>query len=439
MKAAFNKIAVIGLGYIGLPTAAVLAARGFTILGVDIDATTVAIINSGKIHINEPDLDALVHRVVNSGHLTAVLKPEAADVFLITVPTPITVGRHPDLTYIDAAINSIAPLLKAGNLIILESTSPVGTTEKISRDLAALRSDLTFPHDAGETAEIAIAYCAERVMPGQILRELVENDRIIGGITPRCTRQAQALYATFVNGECISTNARTAEMTKLTENSFRDVNIAFANELSVLCEEFTLDVWELIKLANRHPRVNILQPGVGVGGHCIAVDPWFIVHSAPQTAQLIRTAREVNDAKPHFVIEKILAAAAKFKQPKIACLGLAYKPNSDDLRESPAIEIISALSAAIASPLFIVEPNISALPAALAKNSSLELTSLQSAFTRADIVVLLVGHDEFSILGEIDLREKVFINMVNPDLLQTTVMPVLKINPQLVPAKEYAG
>ena len=309
---------MIGLGYIGLPTAAVIASRGIKVIGVDINQHAVDIINQGKIHIIEPDLDALVHEVVRTGKLRATTLVEPADAFLIAVPTPFKGNHEPDLSYVESAARAIAPVLKKGDMVILESTSPVGCTEQMAEWLAQARPDLTFPHQAYEAADINLAYCPERVLPGKVIHELVENDRVIGGMTPHCAARAAELYKTFVKGDCIITNARTAEMCKLTENSFRDVNIAFANELSLICDEQDINVWELIKLANLHPRVNILQPGPGVGGHCIAVDPWFIVAKSPNTARLIRTAREVNDHKPHYVIEKVKAAAARFKNPKIA-------------------------------------------------------------------------------------------------------------------------
>lgn len=413
MKATFNKIAVIGLGYIGLPTAAVLASRGLDVIGVDIDADTVNIVNNGKVPIIEPDLDTLVHNVVIAGKLRAVTKPEAADVFLITVPTPITADQKPDVSYVEAAVQSFSHLLQKGNLIILESTSPVGTTDAISAALAQTRRDLIFPHEDAARTDIHIAYCAERVMPGQILRELVENDRIIGGITPRCTELARSLYESFVKGKCISTNSRTAEMTKLTENSFRDVNIAFANELSLICEKLQINVWELIKLANHHPRVNILQPGPGVGGHCIAVDPWFIVHSAPEQAKIIRTAREVNDSKPLLVIEKIQQAASALETPRIAFLGITYKPNTDDLRESPVIRILQQLGDSTNAEIYIVEPNISVLPVSLLKYPHFSLTDCDTALENADIIVMLVAHNEFKRLNHTLLQGKVIIDVIN--------------------------
>jgi UDP-N-acetyl-D-mannosaminuronic acid dehydrogenase len=349
----FETISVVGLGYIGLPTAAVFASRKLRVIGVDVNEQAVETINRGQIHIMEPDLDMVVHAGVVEGYLRATTTPESADAFLIAVPTPFKDGHQPDLSYVESAARSIAAVLKAGDLVILESTSPVGATEQMAEWLAQARPDLTFPQTHGEAAEIRIAYCPERVLPGQVLRELVQNDRVIGGMTSKCSEAAANLYRIFVKGECVLTNARTAEMCKLTENSFRDVNIAFANELSVICDELDINVWELIKLANRHPRVNILQPGPGVGGHCIAVDPWFIVSRTPELANLIRSARQVNDSKPDWVVEKVKLAVADYLQANpnktakdvtIACYGLAFKPDIDDLRESPSCDVVNKIS-----------------------------------------------------------------------------------------------
>lgn len=378
MECSFEKVAVVGLGYIGLPTAAVLAKHGLDVIGIDINPHAVNTINQGKIHIVEPDLDALVHSVVSDGKLKATLKPQKADVFIIAVPTPFKEGHVPDLSYIEAAARSIAPVLEPHNLVILESTSPVGTTEKLAEWLPSIPLD--------------IAYCPERVLPGHILQEIVGNDRIIGGLTPQSAQRAKNLYQIFVQGECITTDARTAEMTKLTENSFRDVNIAFANELSLICDQMGINVWELIRLANRHPRVNILQPGPGVGGHCIAVDPWFIVHSAPTCSHLIKTAREVNDFKPHYVLSQIKQKMAAFQNPKIACLGLSFKADIDDIRESPALEIVQHLAQENVE-LLVVEPHLQTLPMSL-QYPNVQLGSLQ-AIREADLVVLLVNHRQF--------------------------------------------
>lgn len=405
----FNKICVIGLGYIGLPTAAVFASRKVKVLGVDINQQAVDTINQGKIHIVEPELDILVHAVVKDGYLKAATSPDEADAFIIAVPTPFRGDDHePNLDYIKAASKSVAKVLKKGNLVILESTSPVGATEQMAKWLADERPDLTFPHQTGEESDIKIAHCPERVLPGQVIRELVENDRIIGGMTQQCTEQAVSLYKIFVQGECIKTNARTAEMAKLTENSFRDVNIAFANELSILCDKLDINVWELINLANCHPRVNILQPGCGVGGHCIAVDPWFIVHQNPNEAKMIKTAREVNDDKPNFVIQKIKERVKDISQPKIACLGLAFKPDIDDLRESPALDIVVKLANECANQILAVEPNIKQLPLKLQDKTNIELVSLEQALDKADVIVILVKHREF-----IGMQSDKLIDFVN--------------------------
>src|SRR3990167_8806633 len=352
-SAIFSKGSVIGLGYIGLPTAAILASRKMPVIGVDICQQTVDTVNRGEIHIIEPELDIVVRAAVASGYLQATLTPVTSDFFIIAVPTPLKYDHEPDLTYIKAVSDAIASVIKTGDLIILESTSPVGTTEQLAEWLWQARHDLTFPQTHDEDSDIRIAYCPERVLPGHILRELVQNDRVIGGMTPACSASAVELYKLFVEGDCFITNARTAEMCKLAENSFRDVSIAFANELSMVCDKLDIHVLELIKLANHHPRVNILQPGPGVGGHCIAVDPWFIVNSAPKEARLIRTARQVNDSKPAWVIEKVKLAIDGFlkKNPQktekdvgIACFGLTFKANIDDLRESPALQITKVIA-----------------------------------------------------------------------------------------------
>ncbi|WP_334158867.1 UDP-N-acetyl-D-mannosamine dehydrogenase [Achromobacter insolitus] len=398
----FNTISMIGLGYIGLPTATLFASRKKKVIGVDVSEHAVNTINSGNIHIVEPELDILVQATVHEGYLRATMQPERADAFLIAVPTPFKDGFKPDLGYIEAAAKSIAPVLEKGNLVILESTSPVGATEQMAAWLADARPDLTFPQQAGEGADIQIAHCPERVLPGKVVHELVVNDRVIGGMTRKASEMAAALYKTFVQGECIITDARTAEMCKLTENSFRDVNIAFANELSMICGKLNINVWELIALANRHPRVSILQPGAGVGGHCIAVDPWFIVDSAPEEARLVHMARRVNDHKPEWILLKIKAAVADVlaKDPDrtisevtVACLGLAFKPDIDDLRESPAVEI-SKLVEQLGCKLLAVEPNIEELPAKLISDKTM-LSSLDSALAQADVVCILVKHSAF--------------------------------------------
>jgi UDP-N-acetyl-D-mannosaminuronic acid dehydrogenase len=407
----WKTISVVGLGYIGLPTAALFASSsGAKVIGVDINATAVDIINSGKIHIVEADLDGVVHMAVSRGTLRATTTPEPADAFLIAVPTPVAEGHKPDISYIEAAARSVAPVLKAGNLVILESTSPVGATERMAELMAELRPDLSFPQQKGEESDIRVAHCPERVLPGKVLRELVENDRAVGGMTPRCSQAAVSLYKLVVQGECFVTDARTAEMCKLTENAFRDVNIAFANELSLICDRLGMDVWELIKLANRHPRVNILQPGPGVGGHCIAVDPWFIVASAPEQAKLIHTARTVNNFKPEYVLEQIKTAAGRFKKPKVACLGIAFKANIDDLRESPSLEIVEKLAHGSDIDILVVEPHIDALPKSLAGRENVALTGLDEALAQADVLALLVDHKEFASADRSLLMQKVVID-----------------------------
>ena len=398
----FSSLSVIGLGYIGLPTAAVFASRKIRVVGVDVNQKAVDIINQGKIHIVEPDLDIAVHAAVTEGYLKATTKPEAADAFIVAVPTPFKGDNHePDLSYIEAASKAIAPVLQKGNLVILESTSPVGATEQMAAWLAEARPDLTFPQTHGEDSDIRVAHCPERVLPGHVMRELIENDRVIGGMTPKCSAYAVALYKAFVQGECVITNARTAEMAKLTENSFRDVNIAFANELSMICDKLDINVWELIKLANRHPRVNILQPGPGVGGHCIAVDPWFIVSKTPEEAKLIRAAREVNDSKPEWVLAKVKQAISDFLQTNpnktvkdvtIACYGLAFKPDIDDLRESPSLQIAKKIIGMHAGQVIVVEPNVLEIPSEI---SSAKLMNFNEVCHSADIHVILVDHKQF--------------------------------------------
>lgn len=415
----FNTISMIGLGYIGLPTATLFASRKKNVIGVDISQHAIDTINSGKIHIVEPELDILVHAAVTEGFLRATLTPEPADAFLIAVPTPFKEGHKPDLSYIEAASNAIAPVLAKGNLVILESTSPVGATEQMAAWLAAARPDLSFPQQAGESADVQIAYCPERVLPGKVVHELVSNDRVIGGMSQRASELAVTLYKTFVEGECIITDARTAEMCKLTENSFRDVNIAFANELSIICDKLGINVWNLIKLANRHPRVNILQPGAGVGGHCIAVDPWFIVDSTPEEARIIRTAREVNDFKPDWVVEKIKIAIADtlaanptltIADVKVACLGLAFKPDIDDLRESPAVEITQKI-AGLGCQVLAIEPNIEKLPSKLAAEN-INLVLLENSLAGADIACVLVKHSPFLTTVETIRKHRKIIDAV---------------------------
>jgi UDP-N-acetyl-D-mannosaminuronic acid dehydrogenase len=390
----FRTVTMMGLGYIGLPTAAVIASRGIDVIGVDVNEDIVNKISSAQIHIYEPDLDGLVQKVVSSGSLIARKEPVESDVFVIAVPTPIGELKNPILDHVLEAARAVAPALRPGNLVILESTSPVGTTEAISELLAEIRPDLRLPTRDGTSPEINVAYCPERVLPGRILSELVNNDRCIGGITATCARRAQRFYKRFVRGACIVTTARTAEIVKLTENAFRDANIAFANELAMICDKLSINVWDVIDLANRHPRVNILKPGPGVGGHCIAVDPWFIVHSAPELANVIRTARETNDKKADHTIEAATNLIEDRPYAQVACFGLAFKANVDDLRESPALEVAVALAQKYGARIKIVEPYINALPQSLAATGA-ELVSLDGALAACEIGLVLVDHDEF--------------------------------------------
>lgn len=396
MQPSAIKVCVIGLGYIGLPTASLLGTKGFEVFGVDTSDHVVNVINQGKIHIVEPDLDILVKSAVQSGNLKAGLEPKEADVFILAVPTPFKDNYIPDLSYVEAATREIAPYVKPGNIVILESTSPVGTTDDIVAKILSEEG-----HDVGK--DVYVAHCPERVLPGRILTELVENDRIVGGINEISTEKVVEFYRTFVRGDILATDAKTAELSKLSENSFRDVNIAFANELSLICDQENINVWELIRLANRHPRVNILQPGPGVGGHCIAVDPWFIVARSPELARLIRTAREVNDAKPHWVIEKVKASADRFKSPVIGCLGLAFKADVDDLRESPALDIVMEIRKQGIGEVLVAEPN-------LTEHKDFDLLPYQEVIKRSDIVLLLVDHKPLKSLKAADFKEKILID-----------------------------
>lgn len=394
----YTSISVIGLGYIGLPTAALIASCMHNVIGVDVSEDIVKAVNSGVVRTVEPGLADLIAKVTAKGWLRAVGAPEPADVFIIAVPTPITEEKKPDLSYVRAAVLSLAPVLRKGALVILESTSPVGTTEQVSSWLAEARPDLAFPYQSGEDADVQIAYCPERIMPGKMLEELVKNDRIVGGLTEKATAMAVDFYRVFVQGQIVTTSTRTAEMCKLAENSFRDVNIAFANELSMICDKLDIDVWELIKLANRHPRVNILQPGCGVGGHCIPVDPWFIVDSVPMEAKLIAAAREVNIYKSDWVIERVKVAITQFikKHEKcmssvsVACLGLEFKPDVSDLRESPAINVMKGI-AELGCNVFVVAPYMEKLPSFLSCLGG-QLISLEEALSNSDIICLLVSH-----------------------------------------------
>ena len=392
-----EKICVMGLGYIGLPTASLLGTKGYEVIGVDVSPDIVDTINAGHIHIVEPGLDILLKSAVNSGNLKASLEPQEADVFIIAVPTPFKGSEHePDMQYVESAVRLILPHVRKGNLVILESTSPVGTSDEI---ITPILEEEGFKVGV----DVFVAHCPERVLPGRILIELVENDRIVGGVDHESTKKAVDFYSSFVSGKVISTDAKTAEMAKLTENSFRDVNIAFANELSLLCDEDSIDVWELIELANRHPRVNILKPGPGVGGHCIAVDPWFIVDRSPRTARLIRTAREVNDAKPAWVIEKVIKAASRLKNPVVGCLGITYKPDVDDLRESPALDIVRHL-------MDLSEIETLVTDAAVQHCDGMEVLPLVDVLNRADIILLLVNHSEYHDLTAGSLKEKIIID-----------------------------
>lgn len=400
-SAGFETVAIVGLGYIGLPTAAVMASRGVNVVGIDINKRVVDTINRGEIHIVEPLLDQTVKGAVEAGRLRAVTAAAPADAFLIAVPTPINTDKRADLSYVMSATDLIAPVLKRGDLVILESTSPVGTTEKVAARLAEQRPDLRIPTRGSAEApvDVNVAYCPERVLPGKVVEELVANDRAIGGLTTACTERAIKFYRLFVHGELVATDARSAELCKLAENACRDVNIAFANELANVCETMSMDVWEVIRLANRHPRINILKPGAGVGGHCIAVDPWFIVEAAPRDTPVLQAARHVNDGRPERAFKKIQALATEWiasnqRQPRLALLGIAFKPNIDDIRESPAVDIVRMVAQAQLGQVLVVEPHISALPASLADLGA-ELVGLDKARAAADIVVLLVDHDAF--------------------------------------------
>ncbi|MEO1922354.1 MAG: UDP-N-acetyl-D-mannosamine dehydrogenase [Sphingomonadaceae bacterium] len=385
-------VVMIGLGYIGLPTAAVIARTGLRVTGVDVAQDVVDSVNRGEIHIEENGLEELVRGVVGSGNLVAQTEPPRADIYLIAVPTPFDESHAPDIQYVLKAGRAIAPVLSKGAIVILESTSPVGTTKRLRDLLASERPDLSFPEAGGLRHDVQIAYCPERVLPGNILQELIANDRVIGGLSEDCATRAKAFYEQFIEGKCILTDASSAEMTKLAENAFRDVNIAFANELANVAERLDLDVWEVIRLANRHPRVNILNPGPGVGGHCIAVDPWFIVHSAPQDTRLIRTARQVNDGRMERVVYRVMALAEEDDAP-IACFGLAFKANIDDMRESPALAIAEQLVEKYGSRIRICEPYIDTLPKWIAAHGA-TLVPLEEAL-KCEILVVLVDHDVF--------------------------------------------
>jgi UDP-N-acetyl-D-mannosaminuronic acid dehydrogenase len=409
-----SKICVMGLGYIGLPVASMLASRGHEVVGFDTNPGVVASINQGKAHFFEPDLQMLLTAAVSTGRLVAASAPIEADYYILAVPTPFTDGHKPDVSYIDNACDLIAPVLRSGATIVLESTSPVGTTERLTARLAATRPDLRFPtyKDVSGEAQVFIAHCPERILPGQMVRELVLNDRIIGGMSEACAEKAFALYDTFVSGNSHLTDCRTAEFVKLIENAYRDVNIAFANELSIICDKLDIDVWSAIALANKHPRVSILQPGAGVGGHCIAVDPWFIIDSAPQEARLIRVARDVNDDKPHRVVEQVLAHAERFKKPVVACYGVTYKADVEDLRESPALEIVELLAAHDQLSVIVCDPLVSKLPATLAARPNVKRADTDAARDQADICVFLIGHKSFRRMPPNKFLNKVVVDAI---------------------------
>lgn len=403
-----GRLAILGMGYIGLPTAVAIATRGIDVIGVDINPSTVAAISRGEVPFVEPDLAVAVSGAVAMGRLTATTETPEADAFIIAVPTPFNEDRTANMSYVKAAAEQIAPRLKPGNIVVLESTSPPGTTEKVGRWIGALRPDLRMPRNGDAIADVFVAHCPERVLPGRIMIEIVTNDRVVGGLTPRCAEKAASIYRLFAQGEILLTDAASAEMAKLSENAYRDVNIAFANELSTICESLHIDVWEVIRLANRHPRVGILSPGPGVGGHCIPVDPWFIVSAAPELARLIRTARDVNDRRPHDVAEQVVAKAERFRSPTIACLGLTFKANVDDARESPAIEVVSLIAKALPEvEILVADPYVAAMPELLKGYGNLRLENAHEAVERADIVVLLVEHEPFRALRHTRLGGKV--------------------------------
>lgn len=402
----FEKVSIIGLGYIGLPTAALLASKNKNVVGVDINPEIVETINNAKVHIVEEDLESLVFEAVKNGRLIAKNRPEQSDVFIIAVPTPLNKEKdalpEPDISHIQDAMKEVALVLKKGDLIILESTCPVGTTEQISKFLSSLRKDLSFPHNSNKNSEINIAYCPERVLPGSILKELVSNDRVVGGVSEPCSIRAKDFYLEFVKADIFTTDSRTAEMVKLTENSCRDVQIAFANELSVICDELNINTWDLITLANKHPRINILQPGPGVGGHCIAVDPWFIINSVPELSKLIRTARYVNDEKPNWVIKKINQLMDKYlaendtlssEDVTVVFYGLTFKANVDDFRESPSLIIAQKFAAQHEGVTLAIEPYSNSKTKLFSNN--IKLVDMEDGLKENGIHVLLVEHREF--------------------------------------------
>ena len=403
-----GRLAVIGLGYIGLPTAVALATRGVDVVGVDVNADTVKAVSHGEVPFAEPDLAVGVSGAVAMGRLTATTETPQADAYILAVPTPFNADHTADLSYIKTASEQVAPHLKHGDIVVLESTSPPGTTEQVSRWIGNLRPDLAMPHDTDGVADIYVAHCPERVLPGRIMIEMITNDRVVGGLTPRCAERAASIYRVFCQGEILVTDAASAEMAKLVENAYRDVNIAFANELSLISDSLKLDIWEVIRLANRHPRVNVLSPGPGVGGHCIAVDPWFIVGAAPELSRLIKTAREINDGKPHHVANQVIKTSERFRSPTIACLGLTFKANVDDVRESPAVEVVELLAKALPEvDIVLADPYVDEVPYSLSAYPNLRLERASEAVDNADIVVLLVEHDQFKPLGHTRLGGKV--------------------------------
>jgi UDP-N-acetyl-D-mannosaminuronic acid dehydrogenase len=401
---------IIGLGYIGLPTAVMLASNGLTVFGVDVRKDIVDTLNSGGAHFSEPGLNELLGKAVADGGLRGFPEPQAADCFVIAVPTPFNADHSPDLSFVDSAARAVAKVLRPGNLVILESTSPVGTTERVARILQEENAAISAPLAGNEHPNIHLAYCPERILPGQMMQELVNNDRIVGGMTPACTELARQVYGSFCKAALHGTETRTAEMVKLIENSYRDLNIAFANEISMLCEKIDVDVWDAIKLANCHPRVNILSPGCGVGGHCIAVDPWFLIQPYPDSTKLMRVVRDTNDHKSQYVFEKIAAAAGRLKNPVIACLGLTYKPDVGDLRESPALHIANQLAGAGTGKILAVDPTLEGAVSGL--HQDIELMPLESALQKADIVAILVSHSAFKQLTGQALADRIVIDSV---------------------------
>jgi UDP-N-acetyl-D-mannosaminuronic acid dehydrogenase len=403
-----SRVAILGMGYIGLPTAVAIATRGVDVIGVDINPATVAALSRGEVPFVEPDLAVAVSGAVAMGRLTATTETPEAEAFIIAVPTPFNEDRTADLSYVKAAAEQIAPKLKSGNIVVLESTSPPGTTQKVGDWIGALRPDLRMPRDGETGADIYVAHCPERVLPGRIMIEMITNDRVVGGLTPKCAEKAASIYRLFAQGEILLTDAASAEMAKLVENAYRDVNIAFANEISLISESLHIDVWEVIRLANRHPRVSILSPGPGVGGHCIPVDPWFIVSAAPQLSRLIRTAREVNDHRPHHVAGQVVEKAKRFRSPTVACLGLTFKANVDDVRESPAVEVVGLIAKALPDvEILVSDPYVSVMPKSLSQYDNLHLEGAYQAVERADIVVLLVEHEPFKAMRHTRLTGKV--------------------------------